>query len=110
MSKKKLKRKRRRPLVRLLLVIIAIFVLGLIALLGIRFGFLEDLFSNKQPVEFTLQGECYLVLDRLFYSVDDSDDCKKECDNDCWVRGMELYSSEYLEAPESCNYCECACI
>ncbi len=107
MGKKKIKSRRKKTLIRLLFA----FLVLLILLLVFLFMFREGVFNKKEsegPQKFIIDGECYVIMENVFYKIGNSDDCRKECFNDCWVRKMDFYDSKFIN-DSSCNSCECYC-
>lgn len=109
MSKKRLKKRKTKNLLRFLFVVLIILVLVGGYLTFLRFDVFGSFgLGNKEPVHFIIPGECYIILDNVFFNLNNGDDCKKECDNECWVRELKYFSSEFINN-SSCNSCDCYC-
>ncbi len=110
MSKKKKKRKSRKNLLRILVAILIFFVMLMFVLLIFRFDLFGKIVEGtKAQMKIDIRGECYVIMDNLFYNINNEDDCRKECNNECWVREKEYFNSTFIHTPDACNICECYC-
>lgn len=63
----------------------------------------------KEPVSFKIKDECSLVMDNIIYQIQDAGICRMMCINECEIRGMKYYKSDFSHVEDSCNNCECYC-
>lgn len=104
------KKREKRRLVKILMIVLIILIVLTCFLLAIRFDFFGNILdSTKKPMKIEIPGECYLIMGNIFYNINNEDDCKKECDNECWVRKKEYVNSEFIEDQQNCNLCNCYC-
>jgi hypothetical protein len=97
-------------LLKIVIILLAIFLTALLVLLSFEFGIahsIEYMFHKPQPI--VIQGECYAAFNSIIYQISNDADCQKQCADECWVRKKTYLDSEFISDPSSCNLCNCYC-
>ena len=107
---KKKKAEERKKLTKIVLVIIITLSIFVLALLLIQQGILEDIKRKmSEPKLFEIEDECSLILNRIIHKIKNEGECKITCRNECGLRKMNFYSSEFIEKENACHTCNCYC-
>ena len=69
---------------------------------------IADLFVNKK---FSLQIEdkCGIFYNLFTHTVNDENDCRTKCKNQCNAQDAALKSVEFEYGVKTCNHCTCYC-
>jgi hypothetical protein len=101
---------RNKSLIKIILAIIIILSLLLVIMIVIQFGIIDWIKSlTKEPKLFVLKDECSLIMNNLFHTINDENNCKVFCTNHCQLNEMRYHSSEFVVGYQSCNTCNCYC-
>ena len=88
------------------------FVLGgflFLILLGLLL-YSSGVFAPKgEVVRFEIEDECGVIAGNLVHNVANSGGCKIKCNDNCEIRGLEFYDSEFTLQNGTCHLCDCYC-
>ena len=96
---------------RIVLIILAILLAGIIFALLVESGYIENPLrsSFSSPELFVIEDSCSLIVGQLIHTIENSDTCEMRCKTECSVREMSFHDSEFVEKENDCNECNCYC-
>src|SRR3989338_1359390 len=98
------KGKKKKLIGKILIVILILFII-LIILLLIQYKKLDLSILTRKPQLFIIKDECSLILGNIIHKIKNGDECKIFCRNECILRKIEFYNSEFIESNNSCHTC-----
>ena len=67
-------------------------------------------FEKKTDIfKFSIDDECSIIMGNLIHNIRDGGDCKIKCMNNCEIRELDFYDSEFVFENSSCHTCDCYC-
>jgi len=92
-----------------IILISALLVLSLTLL--VQTGIIENPLKNLNLKEqlFMVKDGCSMIVGNLMHTINNDDDCKRQCKSDCQVREMNFQRFVFTKVPNNCNECSCYC-
>ncbi|MCK4997500.1 hypothetical protein KAS08_04295 [Candidatus Pacearchaeota archaeon] len=82
----------------------------LVAILVGLILFNSGIFEEAHDIsKFSIDDECSIIMGNLIHNIRDGGDCKIKCVNNCEIRELDFYDSEFTFENSSCHTCDCYC-
>ena len=109
-KKRREKNQRNDKLTKIVLLVLCVFTLALLIMILINFGAFKLVQSALVPQKpIVIYGQCYAMFNTIIYQINNEEDCKKQCTDNCWVLKESYRSSQFVLTNNSCNICNCYC-
>jgi hypothetical protein len=83
-----------------------VLVIILVGLILFNTGTFE---KASEVSKFSIDDECSIIYGSLIHNIRDEGDCKIKCANNCEIRELGFYDSEFISQNNSCHTCDCYC-
>jgi hypothetical protein len=104
-----LKRKKSKT-IKIMMIFLIFLVIAFVIILLLDFGALDSFVKMfKEPKKYNVNDKCSLIMNNILHQIKNTDDCKIRCKDECNLRTLEYYSSDFEAMNNSCNTCECYC-
>lgn len=110
-EKKSGRRKRRSWIFGSFLILLLVALVVLVPILLYQLGLVNNVFANLhiEKQEFLIEDDCSVIAGNIMHTIEDEGDCKHRCKNNCGVRELFFYDSEFIEKVGDCHECKCYC-
>ena len=105
-QKKATSKKHEKQVTKLYFGIGGFLIIILAGLILFNMGIFEQ---EREIFKFTVDDECSIIMGNLIHNVRDEGDCKIKCMNNCEIRELDFYDSEFILENSSCHTCDCFC-